>query len=261
MNTSSAVATMPSGDTAPAPLATLGVVTCVHPIGGADNIEIVHIGLSCEIGAQTVTRKGEFKEGDYGVYIRSGAVVPQTNPFEFIWGAYLHDGGEITPDRRRRIGEREFLGQVSEGLIMPTTDFPTFHDYHSGHGDWASLMGTDISSQVGVKKFVPPPIMPKAPKAPKVKRPRRTYPLAATPPFLNPDLQSQGGIDRFNTAAGRIPVLRAKGPGDNLSKGDLEAFLTGVTGQPFVKDPARNEYTPLELGLAKILLIRLLLGN
>jgi hypothetical protein len=258
--TTTAISKTPSGETAPAPLATLGVVTCVHPIPGADNIEIVHISLGCELAAQTITRKGEFKPDDFGVYIRSGGVVPQTDPFEFIWGPYLHEGGSITPNRRRRIGERYFLREVSEGLIMPTTDFPAFQAYHSSHGDWASLVGTDISSQVGVKRYTLPATVPKVKKVKKTFRAlgseARSTAAGAT---INRTPVTDGSIHRlFETMSkgSERSDLRDVPQTQELSLG----LLVGLTTPP-VPCSRREGPDKITVLLAKLLLTRLIFGG
>lgn len=244
---SAAIATTPSGDASPLPLATLGVVTCIHPIPGADNIEIVHLALGCELSAQVITRKGEFEPDDFAIYIRPGAVVPQTDPFEFIWGNYLHQNGGKTPDRRRRIGQRKYLGFVSEGLVMPVTDFPSFFQFHAGHGDWASLVGTNVAPQVGINRYVPV-VVPKVPKAPKVKKPFR-----------------------FRTReAGRSPVFGQQyGRGQRIAahqqlipNADVHSFLAGIMGEPDPTVPVEDEqYSALEYLLARVLILRVALGG
>ena len=74
---------------------------------------------------QVVTKKGNFKAGDLGVYIQPDSVVPQTEPFKFIWEAYVGLDGTV-PEKRRRITVRKFRGEWSEGLLLPIADFPVF---------------------------------------------------------------------------------------------------------------------------------------
>ncbi len=50
----------------------------------ADNLELFDIGEY-----QVVTKKGNFKAGDLGVYIQPDSVVPQTEPCKFIWEDYF----------------------------------------------------------------------------------------------------------------------------------------------------------------------------
>lgn len=71
---------------------------------------------------QAVTKKGNFKAGDLAVYIPPDSVVPQTEPFRFIWEAYVGLDG-VVPTKRRRVTVRKFRGEWSEGLLLPLNDF------------------------------------------------------------------------------------------------------------------------------------------
>lgn len=101
-----------------------------HP--NADTLEIIRIGEY-----QVVSKIGQFKVGDLGIYIQPDSVVPQTEPFKFIWEQYMCvpiDAGTeyYVPEKRRRITVRKFRGEWSEGLLLPVTDFG-FHDNGNGY--------------------------------------------------------------------------------------------------------------------------------
>lgn len=87
----------------------------VHP--NADKLELWDIGAY-----QCVSQKGTFKTGDLAVYIQPDSVVPQTEPFKFIWEAYVGLDG-IVPEKRRRITVKKLRKEWSEGLLMPLNDF------------------------------------------------------------------------------------------------------------------------------------------
>src|SRR6202789_2333340 len=94
-------------------------ITEIKEHTNADSLEIIPIGEY-----QVVSRKGQFHIGDLGVYLQPDSVVPQTEPFRFIWDPYLAvqmDG--IVPEKRRRITVRKFRGEWSEGLLLPLSDF------------------------------------------------------------------------------------------------------------------------------------------
>ena len=106
-------------------------VTDMREHNNADSLELIYID-----GYQVVVRKGQFAVGELAVYIAPDSVVPQTEPFRFIWGEYalaetaepsatdpLGLGSQV-PERRRRITVRKFRGEWSEGLLLPLTDFP-----------------------------------------------------------------------------------------------------------------------------------------
>jgi hypothetical protein len=130
----------------------------IYPHTNADTLEIIPIGEY-----QVVSKKGQFKVGDLGVYIQPDSVVPQTEPFRFIWEPYVDDynndpsrckhkdtgptrelpGEYLTecvdchaiihedpkdmeptvPEKKRRITVRKFRGEWSEGLLLPVSDF------------------------------------------------------------------------------------------------------------------------------------------
>src|ERR1700679_1980653 len=69
----------------------------VLPHNNADNLEIIPVGEY-----QVVSRKGQFKVGDLAVYIQPDSVVPQTEPFSFIWQDHVGIDGTV-PESRRRI--------------------------------------------------------------------------------------------------------------------------------------------------------------
>src|SRR5271170_4228511 len=87
------------------------------PHTNADSLEIIKIGEF-----QCVSRIGTFKTGDLAVYIQPDSVVPQTEPFRFIWNDNVTLDGTV-PERRRRITVKKLRGEWSEGLLLPVSDF------------------------------------------------------------------------------------------------------------------------------------------
>ena len=59
-----------------------------HP--NADKLELTHVE-----GYQIVVGKGNFKTGDLAVYIQPDSVVPQTEPFKFIWQDHIGIDGTV----------------------------------------------------------------------------------------------------------------------------------------------------------------------
>ncbi len=104
----------------------------------ADTLELYDIE-----GYQVVTKIGNFHEGDLAVYVQPDSVVPQTQAFEFVWGGVTGEL-ETIPERKRRITVRRFRKEWSEGLLMPTIDFPEFHG--------ADILGEgqDVSDLLGI---------------------------------------------------------------------------------------------------------------
>ena len=121
----------------------------------ADSLELFDIGEY-----QVVTKKGNFKAGDLGVYIQPDSVVPQTEPFRFIWEAYVGLDG-VVPTKRRRITVRKFRGEWSEGLLLPISDFPPFtvnaeegRAYLVGSG-YPSVVGDDVANLLRITHYDP----------------------------------------------------------------------------------------------------------
>src|ERR1700676_1126095 len=114
----------------------------VHP--NADSLELFDIGAF-----QVVTKKGNFKTGDRGVYIQPDSVVPQTEPFKFIWETYVGLDGTV-PEKRRRITVKRLRKEWSEGLLLPLTDFPQL-DNDSPE----ATIGNDVSELLGITHYDP----------------------------------------------------------------------------------------------------------
>src|SRR5271165_1870096 len=89
----------------------------IVPHTNADSLEIIKLGEF-----QCVSRIGTFKIGDLAVYIFPDSVVPQTEPFRFIWNDHVTLDGTV-PEKRRRITVKKLRGEWSEGLLLPVSDF------------------------------------------------------------------------------------------------------------------------------------------
>src|ERR1700722_9493093 len=92
-------------------------ITEIKEHTNADSLEIIPIGEY-----QVVSRKGQFHVGALGVYIFPDSVVPQTDPFRFIWEPHVKLDGTVS-EKRRRITVRKFRKEWSEGLLLPVSDF------------------------------------------------------------------------------------------------------------------------------------------
>lgn len=112
-----------------------------HP--NADTLGIVKIE-----GYQVIIKLGNFNVGDYGVYIYPDSIVPQTEPFRFIWNDYVETDGTVR-ESRRRITVRKFRKEWSEGLLLPVTDFKE----ELQHIDWNE--GIDVSDLLGIHHYEP----------------------------------------------------------------------------------------------------------
>jgi hypothetical protein len=150
-----------------------------HPDPDTTSLELIVIG-----GYQVVVRKGQFKAGDFAVYIQPDSVVPQTDSFKFLWEQYVGVDGTV-PEKRRRITVRKFRGQWSEGLLLPITDFgwdqygEEIHRFvPQGAGFIFEQMhaGDDVSTLLGITHYVPETDLEAATFGKQSAAPRRKYP-------------------------------------------------------------------------------------
>lgn len=139
----------------------------------ADTLELFDID-----GYQVVTKKGNFKEGDLAIYIQPDSVVPQTEPFQFLW--LTPDGPQYAipyvPEKSRRITVRKFRKEWSEGLLMPLSDFDQLLiDYFHPNGVGE---GTDVSDALCITHYIAADdvVSTNSGNAGKKDQPQRRYP-------------------------------------------------------------------------------------
>ena len=109
-------------------LAYIATISEILPIAGADKIEVARVG-----GWQVVVSKSDnYKVGDSVVYIEIDSRVPSDKP-EFAFLA----------DRKYKVKSIKLRGQVSQGLIMPTSILPT--GYYE--------VGQDVTQALGITKI------------------------------------------------------------------------------------------------------------
>ena len=126
-------------------LASIQRVLKIEPILNADAIELARIN-----GWQCVTKKGEFKVGDLGVFLEIDAVPPDREPFTFLWQRKPKEG-EIAPENVERpanfrLRTIKLRGALSQGLLLPLSAF-----------DLAGAReGKDLTATLEVTKYEPP---------------------------------------------------------------------------------------------------------
>lgn len=120
-------------------LATIRVANALFPITGADAIEAVRVdGWVC------VSKKGEFKAGDKGIYFEIDSFLNgEDERFNFLAKQFITYNGTLGA-RLRTIRLR---GQLSQGLFLPLDKFPEVADME---------VGTDVTEILGVTKWEPP---------------------------------------------------------------------------------------------------------
>lgn len=113
-------------------LAHVEEIVDIQPIDGADEIETVTIlGWHC-----VVAKKDNFKIGDKIIYIEIDSIVPDILQFEFL------------RDRKFRVKTIKLRGQISQGLVMPTSMISV------DSGKFG--IGQDVTEQLGINKYLSP---------------------------------------------------------------------------------------------------------
>lgn len=111
-------------------LATIQIIKSLEPIEGADLIELAKFE---NVEWQCVTGKNQFKIGDKCVYFEIDSILPFENKtFDFM-GKYKY-----------RIKTIRLKKQLSQGLIMPLSDFNLREDLPEGH---------DLTRALGITKY------------------------------------------------------------------------------------------------------------
>jgi RNA ligase (TIGR02306 family) len=121
-------------------LVTIQRVKAITVIPDSDFLEAAHI-----MGWQCVVKKGEFKEGDLGVYFEVDSFLPIDPRYEFLRNSSYREN----PDNGKgfRIRTAKMRGQLSQGLFLPLPLFPELEGFAEGD---------DVTEKLGVKKWYIP---------------------------------------------------------------------------------------------------------
>lgn len=119
-------------------LASIQTVTSIQPIEGADRIELAHV-----LGWQCVVNKDQLHAGDKAVYFEIDSFLPIRPEFEFLRSNSYRKTDVMGEGFKLRT--MKFRGQISQGLLLPVTNFPELSP------DLA--VGTDVTEVLGVKKW------------------------------------------------------------------------------------------------------------
>lgn len=125
-------------------LVSLKTVSKIVPIDGADFVELAVVD-----GWKCVVKKGEFQVGDRGVYFEIDSFLPIENRYEFLRSSGYKKmlsarTGEMIEGFRLKT--RKFRGQISQGLLMPLTEFPNID----------MIKAEDLAEFLNVEKYEPP---------------------------------------------------------------------------------------------------------
>jgi RNA ligase (TIGR02306 family) len=121
-------------------LATIQIVKEIRPIVGADAIEVVRIN-----NWDVVSKKAEYKAGDFCIYCEIDSFLPIKEEFEFLRKTSykkMSDGSEGF-----RLKTIRLRGQLSQGLLLPISVLPI---------DMEITEGEDVTEMLGIFKYEPP---------------------------------------------------------------------------------------------------------
>lgn len=119
-------------------LASIQRIWKVEPIEGADHIELAHV-----LGWQCVVNKGQFQPMDTAVYFEIDSFLPIRDEFEFLRTSSYKKTDIMGEGFRLRT--LRFRGQISQGLLLPTSLFPEIPK--------DANVGTDVTELLGVRKW------------------------------------------------------------------------------------------------------------
>ena len=119
-------------------LASIQKIWAIEPIDGADRIELAHV-----LGWQCVVNKGKFNAGDLGVYFEVDSFLPIKEEFEFLRASSYKNN--VILGEGFRLKTMTFRGQLSQGLLLPISEFPELPQDIE--------LGTDVTEILGVRKW------------------------------------------------------------------------------------------------------------
>lgn len=112
-------------------IASIQRISEILPHENADSLELARV-----LGWQVVVRKGEFKVGDFCVYVEIDSVLPEKPEFEFL------------RNKGFRIKTCKLRGQISQGICFPLSILP---------GSVTNIReGVDVTDVVGAKHWEKP---------------------------------------------------------------------------------------------------------
>jgi len=118
-------------------LASIQKILDILPHANADTLEIARV-----LGWKVCVKKGEFKVGDYCVYMEIDSMLPQKPEFEFL----RSKGFRIKTVRLR--------GEVSQGIAFPLSILDGYK-VHDQHQEIPYLEDLDVTELIGVVKYEP----------------------------------------------------------------------------------------------------------
>jgi len=124
-------------------LATIRKIDSVEKHPNADKLDICKVG-----GWNVITKRDEFKSGDYGVYFEIDSFLPKKEPFLFLEGRC---NKKLNGEEGYRLKTIKLRGVISQGLLLPLNLFSELKNVESSDG-------TDVTETLRIKKYEKPEI-------------------------------------------------------------------------------------------------------
>lgn len=132
------------------------VQVTIEPHPNADAIEIARVG-----DYQSIVKKGQFKTGDFAVYIPEQAVLPQWLLEEMGFWDATRSKGSLNGAAGNRVKAIKLRGVLSQGLVYPTqphseTEVLVDSQPHEGNsGAGIVALDGDAAACMGITKYEP----------------------------------------------------------------------------------------------------------
>lgn len=126
-----------------------------HP--NADRLDITHV-----LGYQCVVAKGNWSEGNRGLYIPEGALVPDWLLKKYKFWDEDKNKGMLAGKQGNRVKAIRLRGVVSQGIILPLIRIPYVDHFHLEVDDNIRLTiaedadFSEVARLLGIEKYDPP---------------------------------------------------------------------------------------------------------
>ena len=119
-------------------LASIQRIWKIEPIEGADRIELAYV-----LGWQCVVNKGQFQPMDLAIYFEIDSFLPVRDEFEFMRTSSYRKTDIMGEGFRLRT--MKFRGQISQGLLLPISQFSEIPEDIE--------LGADVTEALGIRKW------------------------------------------------------------------------------------------------------------
>ena len=119
-------------------LASIQRIWKIEPIEDADRIELAYV-----LGWQCVVNKGQFQPMDMAVYFEIDSFLPIRSEFEFMRSSSYRKTDIM--GEGFRLKTMKFRGQISQGLLLPVSQFSEI--------PVDTQVGDDVTEILGIKKW------------------------------------------------------------------------------------------------------------